>query len=97
MTKHPNSDIRQNSLTTVVIRVYEKYWEIVNSSDAQPFLGENKGKHTMPLSLLSAHVLANWYISPLDDYFNHNYPELYYGRYVDDCMYHHQFLRLKKF
>lgn len=86
MTKHPNSDIRQNSLTTVVIRVYEKYWEIVNSSDAQPFLGENKGKHTMPLSLLSAHVLANWYISPLDDYFNHNYPELYYGRYVDDCM-----------
>ena len=47
----------------------------------------NQGKHSMPLSLLSTHVLANWYIAKLDEYITESYPNIsYYGRYVDDCM-----------
>lgn len=47
----------------------------------------NQGKHSMPLSLLSTHLLANWYIAKLDEYIIKKYPNIsYYGRYVDDCM-----------
>jgi|GEM_PF-2736468 hypothetical protein len=81
------SDIRESSLTEVIVQIYEKYWSIVNDSDAQPFQNRNRGKKTMPMSLLSAHLLANWYISPLDNYVLENCKGLrYYGRYVDDCM-----------
>lgn len=83
----PESDIKESPLTKVIVKVYERYWSIVRQSDASPFNEKNKGKNPMPLSLLSAHVLANWYLSPLDDYLLHSYPEIcYYGRYVDDCM-----------
>lgn len=84
---NPNSDISEASLTKVVRLIYKKYWELVNQSDAQPFSGRNRQKRTLPLSLLSAHILANWYISPLDDYLRESYSNIrYYGRYVDDCM-----------
>ncbi len=85
--KDSESDIHSSTITKVLVRIYEKYWTLVNQSDAKPFRDNNKGKRTMPLSLLSAHVLANWYLSPLDDYLLRTYPEIcYYGRYVDDCM-----------
>ena len=35
---------------------------------------------------MSAHVLANWYLSPLDVFITQQYQPYYYGRYVDDCM-----------
>jgi hypothetical protein len=83
----PESDIQDSPLTSIIIQMYEKYWSVVKDSDAHPFTGKNKGKRTMPLSLLSAHVLANWYMSPLDDYILKTYPNIcYYGRYVDDCI-----------
>lgn len=85
--RNPNSDIKNSPLSNVIRQIYERYWMLVRQSYAEPFLGKNQGKHTMPLSLLSAHVLANWYISPLDDYIRKSYPKIcYYGRYVDDCM-----------
>lgn len=82
----PEDAIRENTLTKVVIRIYQRYWEITSSSDVDVFKRGNQGKHPMPLSLQSAHVLANWYISPLDDFIVKQYQPLYYGRYVDDCM-----------
>ena len=35
---------------------------------------------------MSGRVMANWYLSPLDDYIESTYKPIYYGRYVDDCM-----------
>ena len=85
--QNPNSDIRNNPLTNVVQRIYESYWNLIAKSNVQPFSGKDKGKRALPLSLLSAHVLANWHIAPLDDYLFENYHNIqYYGRYVDDCM-----------
>lgn len=85
--ENPNSDIQNDPLTNVVQRIYESYWNLIAKSNAQPFLGKNKGKRALPLSLLSAHVLANWYISPLDGHILEHCPNIpYYGRYVDDCM-----------
>ena len=82
-----NTDILNNPLTNVIINVYEKYWSLIGKSDAQPFMHRNQGKHSMPLSLLSTHVLANWYIAKLDEYITESYSNIsYYGRYVDDCM-----------
>lgn len=82
-----NTDILNNPLTNVIINIYEKYWSLIGKSDAQPFMHRNQGKHSMPLSLLSTHVLANWYIAKLDEYITESYPNIsYYGRYVDDCM-----------
>ena len=82
-----NIDIINNPLTNVILKVYEKYWSLVSKSDAQPFMHRNQGKHSMPLSLLSTHLLANWYIAKLDEYIIKKYPNIsYYGRYVDDCM-----------
>ncbi len=87
LTLNPNSDIIADPLTKIICLIYERYWSLVHQSDAQPFQNKNQGKNSMPLSLLSAHILANWYISPLDKYISENYPEIcYYGRYVDDCM-----------
>ena len=82
----PEDKIYDDSLTKTIISIYQHYWEITQTSDEDVFQGNNKGKHPLPLMLMSAHVLANWYLSPLDDYILKRYQPLYYGRYVDDCM-----------
>lgn len=82
--KHDN--IREDQLTAAVQQIYERYWTLTQSSDASVFEGENKGKHPMPLTMMSSHIFANWYLNPLDDYLEKAIPVLYYGRYVDDCM-----------
>ena len=81
----PRIEFRNNALTKVLIKIYEHYWQMTQESDAFPFIGINQGKKPLPLSLMSAHVLANWYLNPLDRFLENLHP-LYYGRYVDDCM-----------
>ena len=85
-SKWPEDSIKDVPLTNVLIRIYQRYWEVTQASDEEVFCGFNVGKRPMPLALPSAHVLANWYLSPLDDYIQEAYQPLYYGRYVDDCM-----------
>lgn len=82
----PDDKLREDTLTQAIIRIYQRYWEITQDADINVFRGNNKGKHPMPLSLMSAHVLANWYLSPLDEYITNQINPYYYGRYVDDCM-----------
>ena len=82
----PEDKIKDYSLTMVVRQMYEQYWTVAQSSDAEPFRQKNTDKCPLPLSLMSAHLLANWYLSSLDDYMLSQYQPFYYGRYVDDCM-----------
>ncbi len=82
----PNDNIREDALTQIIVKVYQRYWEIAQNTDVDVFKRNNKAKHPLPLALMSAHVFANWYLSPLDDYINQRYTPYYYGRYVDDCM-----------
>lgn len=82
----PDDKIKENNLITVLKSIYAKYWELTQSSDEEAFCGRNKDKHPLPLSLMSARILANWYLSPLDSHIVETYKPIYYGRYVDDCM-----------
>ena len=82
----PIDKISENRLTHVLQRIYEKYWELTQSSDVEVFCGKNTGKHPLPLGLMSSRILANWYLTPLDNYIVRTYKPYYYGRYVDDCM-----------
>lgn len=84
--RFPDLEMDTDPLWNVVKNIYERYWELTTQSDAQPLTGINDGKRAMPLCLLSSHVLANWYVSPLDKFLRKNKDVLYYGRYVDDCM-----------
>ena len=85
-TNWPDNNLREDALTQTIIKVYQRYWEITQNTDIDVFKGNNVGKHPLPLTLMSAHVLANWYLSPLDDFITRQYQPYYYGRYVDDCM-----------
>jgi hypothetical protein len=89
LMKHPKTDITTSPLMNVIEKIYGKYWELTHSSYAEPFCGNNRDKHPLSLSLLSSHVLANWYLSPIDRFVEknkHKFQLIYYGRYVDDCM-----------
>lgn len=85
-TNWPEDRLREDKLTNAIIKIYQRYWDITNRADIDVFRASNKGKRPMPLTLMSAHVLANWYLSPLDKYITERYHPYYYGRYVDDCM-----------
>lgn len=82
----PELEMTTDPMWGVVKRIYESYWDVTIQSGAQPLVGENAGKKVMPLCLLSAHILANWYLTPLDSFIRAQGDVLYYGRYVDDCM-----------
>lgn len=82
----PKDNIREDKLTAVVWHIYNQYWRLTQESDEEALCGQNEGKRALPLSLMSARIIANWYLSPLDDYIQETYHPLYYGRYVDDCM-----------
>lgn len=83
---HPDDGMRDDALTEVIRKIYEQYWTLTRNCDEEAFLGNNAGKRPLPLSLMSAHIFANWYLKPLDEYIEQHYHPLYYGRYVDDCM-----------
>ena len=85
-SRHPNDGVRNDALTEVVFHVYQRYWSLAQHCGEEAFQGLNADKHPLPLSLMSAHVFANWYLKPLDSYILETYHPLYYGRYVDDCM-----------
>lgn len=82
----PELEMTTDPMWNVVKRIYESYWNRTNQSGAEPLIGLNAGKRAMPLCLLSAHVLSNWYLTPLDKFITEQNDILYYGRYVDDCM-----------
>ena len=82
----PIDRIKEDKLTDILQNIYAKYWELTQASDEEAFCGRNKGKHPLPLGLMSARILANWNLSPLDNHIVEKYKPLYYGRYVDDCM-----------
>ena len=82
----PDDKIKEDKLTIVLKSIYAKYWELTKASDEEAFCGRNEKKRPMPLGLMSARILANWYLLPLDDHIVEKYKPLYYGRYVDDCM-----------
>jgi len=82
----PNDRIKEDKLTSVIQSIYSKYWELTQASDEEAFCGRNEGKHALPLGLMSARILANWNLSPLDNHIVEKYKPFYYGRYVDDCM-----------
>lgn len=82
----PKDNIGKDYLTMVIWHMYNRYWALTSRSDEAVLCGKNKGKRPLPLSLMSARIIANWYLSPLDDFIQETYHPLYYGRYVDDCM-----------
>ena len=84
--KNIEQEIENNKLTKIIQRIYEKYWELVQNAHVNVFKKLKEKKGPLPLTLMSAHVLANWYLSPLDEYITSKYKPYYYGRYVDDCM-----------
>lgn len=85
-SSHPHDGMREDPVTQVLCKMYERYWTIVQKCGEEVFQGANYGKQPLPLALMSAHIFANWYLKPLDKYVQNNYQTLYYGRYVDDCM-----------
>lgn len=85
-THWPNDKIQHNKLTGIIRLIYERYWQLTQSSDEESLCGRNEGKRPMSLSLMSARIFANWYLVPLDDHIKKTYAPLYYGRYVDDYM-----------
>ena len=82
----PNDKIKEDRLTGVIRKIYERYWQLTNASDEEALCGRNEGKRPMSLNLLSSCIFANWFLSPLDEHISKTYKPLYYGRYVDDCM-----------
>lgn len=83
---HPHDGMRNDPVTQVLCKIYEHYWTLAQQCGEDAFQGLNYGKQPLPLALMSAHIFANWYLKPLDNYVKNNYQTLYYGRYVDDCM-----------
>lgn len=80
----PNDSIKEDPLTDVISEIYHKYAIITSNSNCTVFRNNKKGG-ALPFSLQSAHVIANWYLGKLDEYFEKT-EIVYYGRYVDDCM-----------
>lgn len=83
-----NVDFNNEPLTKTVWKIYERYWELTSHSNVNIFSGELHGRHVLPLDLFSAQIIANWYLSSIDNYLLNTHTDriLYYGRYVDDCM-----------
>lgn len=78
------SEFANDPLQSVIESIYNAYWEQAKHSNLELF--KREVCHPLPLNLLSAHILANWFLSPIERYVNLEYKPLYFGRYVDDCM-----------
>lgn len=78
------SEFANDPLQSVIKSIYIAYWKLAKHSNLDLFKREIC--HPLPLNLLSAHILANWFLSPIERHVNLEYKPLYFGRYVDDCM-----------
>jgi len=78
------SGLLEDPLQAVVRSIYQSYWQQTKRSALIVFGREVC--HPLPLNLLSAHILANWFLSPIEEYIKSTFNPLYFGRYVDDCM-----------
>lgn len=66
-------------LTALLERIYVKYQNILDS-----FNGTKSKFPQLPIGLLSAGIIANWYLSDFDKEIKERFNPIYYGRYVDD-------------
>lgn len=78
------SEFADDPLQSVIKSIYIAYWTKAKHSNLKLF--KREVCHPLPLNLLSAHILANWFLSPIERHVNLEYKPLYFGRYVDDCM-----------
>ena len=84
-----NNDNRLNeiaSLTGIIRKIYINY-----TSEMQKYRGLipadcQKGQCALPIGLHSSMLLANLYLSPLDNSIINQVLPAYYGRYVDDIL-----------
>lgn len=66
-------------LTALLERIYVKYQNVLDT------FNETKSKFPqLPIGLLSAGIIANWYLSDFDKGIKERFNPIYYGRYVDD-------------
>lgn len=71
-----------NRLTVILELIHNKYREKIKN-----YLNNDvKLNKFLPIGLLSSGIIANWYLSYLDNYIVKNLSPIYYGRYVDDIL-----------
>lgn len=72
---------KNSSLTLIAIleRIYVRYQNVLDEIS-----GEKSTFPQLPIGLLSAGIIANWYLSDFDKEIKERFNPLYYGRYVDD-------------
>jgi hypothetical protein len=78
LSKHLPDTIVCKKLT-ILLEIIHKQYEFINSNEVQ-------GRVSVPIGLVSSGVLANWYLSDLDEMIKKKLGPVYYGRYVDDIL-----------
>ena len=66
-------------LTAILERIYVRYQNILDGDN-----GRKSKFPQLPIGLLSAGIIANWYLSDFDKEIKERFNPIYYGRYVDD-------------
>ena len=72
---------RKNSdlfLTAILERIYVRYQNVLDGVNRKSKFPQ------LPIGLLSAGIIANWYLSDFDKEVKERFNPIYYGRYVDD-------------
>ena len=81
LNKYPQN-IVLNRLTNILELIHNKYREKIKYY----LSSEIKTNKFLPIGLLSSGIIANWYLSDLDNYIVKKLSPVYYGRYVDDIL-----------
>jgi hypothetical protein len=66
-------------LTAILEHIYVRYQNVLDEIS-----GIKSKFPQLPIGLLSAGIIANWYLSDFDKEIKERFNPLYYGRYVDD-------------
>ena len=66
-------------LTAILERIYVRYQNVLDGVN-----GRKSKFPQLPIGLLSAGIIANWYLSDFDKEIKERFNPIYYGRYVDD-------------
>ena len=66
-------------LTAILERIYVRYQNVLDGDN-----GRKSKFPQLPIGLLSAGIIANWYLSDFDKEIKERFNPIYYGRYVDD-------------
>lgn len=66
-------------LTAILERIYVRYQNVLDK-----IYGIKSKCPQLPIGLLSAGIIANWYLSDFDKEVKERFNPIYYGRYVDD-------------